>query len=68
MKKSPLKFIIIFFLTAQNKMTFYDFSRVQNFNGMEDGFDDSTHSSYQNMDLIVQKTFGAWPKLPPPTS
>lgn len=47
-------------LAAQNKITFYDFSRVQSFNGLEDGFDDSTHPSYQNMNLITKKIFNTF--------
>lgn len=62
MRKNLLSFLGE--LAAQNKIILYDFSRIQNFNGLEDGFDDSTHPSYQNMDLIAKKIFYAWPKLP----
>lgn len=33
----------------------FDFSSVQNFNGLEDDFDDSTHPSHLNTDLMTEK-------------
>lgn len=35
----------------------FDFSSVEKFNGFEDDFDDSTHPSHKNIDLMTEKMF-----------
>lgn len=53
--------------TTKYPFRWYDFSSVDKFNGHENGFNDSTHPSKINLDLIMEKIFSTWPKLPPST-
>lgn len=46
-------------LENENYFKFYDFSGTNKFNGDEEsGFNDSTHPSHKNLDIIVKKIFG----------